>query len=69
MHLESVIDSCIYAIPQDTYLEVVVHPRTHKLSEGIICPLSDPAVNGHALCPKANGLRLEVTLLEEYRWR
>lgn len=46
---------------------MVVHPRAHKLPEGIICPLSDPAVNGHALCPKANGLRLEVALLEQYR--
>lgn len=47
---------------------MVVHPRAHKLSEGIIGPLSDPAINGHALCTKANGLRLEVTLLDECTW-
>ncbi len=46
------------------YLKVVVHPRAHKLSEGVIGPLPDPAVNGHALRPKANGLRLEVSFLK-----
>lgn len=46
---------------------MVVHSRTHKLSESIIRPFSDPAINGHALCPKANCLGLEVPLLEEYR--
>lgn len=51
------------------YLEVVVHPRTHKLPEGIVCPLSDPAVDRHALCPEANGLRLKFTLLQGNRWR
>lgn len=46
------------------YLEVVVHPGAHKLPEGIVRPLSDPAVDGHALGPEANGLRLEFTLLQ-----
>lgn len=44
---------------------MVVHPRAHKLSEGIIGSLSDPAVDDHALSPKADCLSLEVTLLEE----
>lgn len=43
---------------------MVVHPRAHKLSESIIGPLSNPAVDGHALRPKANGLGLEVALLK-----
>lgn len=44
---------------------MVVHPRAHKLSESIVCSLSEPAVDGHALRPKADGLWLEVALLEE----
>lgn len=47
------------------YLEVVVHPGAHKLPEGVVRPLSDPAVDGHAFCPEADGLRLEFTLLQE----
>lgn len=46
---------------------MVVHSRAHKLSEGIICPLPHPAVNDHALRPKANGLALKITVLEECR--
>lgn len=46
---------------------MVVHPRTHELSESIIHSFSNPAINGHTLCPKANCLRLEVTLLGKYR--
>lgn len=49
------------------YLQVVVHPRAHELSERVVRPLSDPAVNRHALGPEANGLRLELPLLEEHR--
>lgn len=49
------------------YLEVVVHPGAHKLPEGVVSPLSDPAVDSHAFCPEADGLRLEFTLLQEKR--
>lgn len=44
---------------------MVVHARTHKLSESIIGPLSDPGIDGHTLRPEANSLRLEIALLEE----
>lgn len=47
------------------YLEVVVHPGAHKLPEGVVRPLPDPAVDGHAFGPEANGLRLEFTILQE----
>lgn len=47
------------------YLEVVVHPGAHKLPEGVVRPLPDPAVDGHALGPEANGLRLELAFLQE----
>lgn len=50
-----------------TYLQVVVHPGAHKLPERIVRPLSDPAVNRHALRPEADRLGLELPLLEEYR--
>lgn len=48
---------------------MVVHPRTHKLPEGVVRPLPDPAVNRHALRPKADGLGLEITLLDGQRQR
>lgn len=47
------------------YLEVVVHPRAHKLPEGVVRPLPDPAVNHHALRPEADRLGLEVSLLPD----
>lgn len=50
------------------HLQVVVHPRAHKLPEGIVGPLPDPAVNRHALRPEADGLRLEISLLCGQRW-
>lgn len=49
------------------HLQVVVHPRAHKLPEGIVGPLPDPAVNRHALRPEADGLRLEISLLRGQR--
>lgn len=48
---------------------MVVHPRTHKLPEGVVRPLPDPAVNRHALRPEADGLGLEITLLDGQRQR
>lgn len=49
------------------YLQMVVHPRAHKLPEGVVHPLPHPAVNGHALRPEADGLGLEIPLLGEHR--
>lgn len=46
---------------------MVVHPRAHKLPEGVVRPLPHPAVDGHALRPEADGLRLEVSLLDGQR--
>lgn len=48
---------------------MVVHPRAHKLPEGVVRPLPDPAVNRHALRPEADGLGLEIALLDEQRQR
>lgn len=44
---------------------MVVHPGAHKLPEGVVRPLPDPAVDGHAFGPEANGLGLEFTFLQE----
>jgi hypothetical protein len=38
------------------YLQVVVHPGPHKLPEGVVHALPAPAVDDHALSPKADAL-------------
>lgn len=53
----------VSACPLTVHLQVVVHPRAHKLPEGVVRPLPDPAVNRHALRPEADGLGLEIPLL------